>query len=199
MTKWEKFFDEKIKEIAKEKVILDIGGGERFQKNLTPYRKYFINCSYKTIDIDPGRNPDILADAHNLPVANESIDGIICKSVLEHVKNPFQVVEEIYRILKPKGKCFIYVPFLFTWHGSEKEEKDFWRFSEDGINYLFRKFRKIEICPVRYHFETIAYLLPYSNKFPINILVIFLRFLDKILERYQSKKQVSGYNIFLIK
>lgn len=199
MTKWERFFDEKIKEIAKEEVIFDIGGGQRFQKNLTPYKKYFTNCSYKTVDIDPKRNPDILADAHNLPIANESVDGVICKSVLEHVKNPFQVVEEIYRILKPRGKCFIYVPFLFAWHSSEKDEEDFWRFSEDGIKYLFRKFRKIEIYPVRYHFETIANLLPYSNKFPINVLVILSRFLDKILERYQSKKQVSGYNIFLVK
>lgn len=194
MTRWEKFFDQKIKEIAKEKTVFDIGAGKRFQKNLAPYKKYFLNCDYKTIDIDPKCQPDILANAQNLPIANEMADGVICKSVLEHVENPFRVVDEIYRILKPGGKCFIYVPFLEAYHG-----RDFWRFSEDGIKYLFRNFSKIEICPVRGHFETIANLLPYQNKFPINILIFVARFLDKISEKFQSKKQVSGYNIFLIK
>ena len=199
MTKWEKFFDEKIKEIAKGKIVYDIGGAERFQKGLARYKDIFFNCSYKTVDINPKYNPDILADAHHLPIPDESADGVICKSVLEHVENPFQVVEEIYRILKLGGKCFIYVPFLHAYHSSRLDEKDFWRFSEDGIKYLFRKFKRIEICPVMGHFETIVNLLPYQNKFPINILVYLARFLDKILEKHQSKKQVSCYNLFLIK
>lgn len=33
MTKWEKFFGEKIKEIAKEKIVIDIGGGKALLKN----------------------------------------------------------------------------------------------------------------------------------------------------------------------
>jgi len=194
MTKWDKFFDEKIKEIAKGKIVFDIGRGSRFQKGLKVYKKYFSDCDYKTIDIDTETNPDIIADAHNLPIASDSADGVICKAVLEHVKNPIQVTEEIYRILKSGGKCFVYVPFLYSYHGN-----DYWRFTEDGIKYLFRKFSKIEICPVRGHFETIASILPYQNKFPINMLVAFAGFLDNSFKKYQSKKQVSGYNIFLIK
>ncbi len=194
MTKWEKFFDEKIKEIAKEKIVFDIGGGSRFQKGLAPYKKYFANCDYKTIDINAKYEPDILADVHNLPIPTNSADGVICKAVLEHVKNPFLVTDEVYRILKSGGKCFAYVPFLYPYHGN-----DYWRFTEDGIRYLFRKFSKIEICPVRGHFETIASILPYQNKFPINVLVVFAGFLDNFFKKYQSKKQVSGYNIFLIK
>lgn len=199
MTKWEKFFDEKIKEIAKCKVVYDIGGGKKFQKDLAPYKKYFENCDYKTIDVDPKCAPDILADAHNLPISNESADGVICKSVLEHVENPFKVVDEIYRILKPGGKCFVYVPFLYPYHGSDSSYKDYWRFSEDGCKYLFRNFNKIEIYPVKGHFETIAYLLPYQSKFPINIFVYLARLLDKILSRFESKKQVSGFFVFLTK
>ena len=194
MTKWERFFDEKIKEIAKGKTVFDIGGGNKFQKGLKVYKKYFNGCDYKTIDIDTETNPDIIADAHNLPIANNSADGVICKAVLEHVKNPTQVTEEIYRILKSGGKCFAYVPFLYPYHGN-----DYWRFTEDGVRYLFRKFSKIEICPVRGRFETIANILPYQNKFPINILVAFTRLIDNFFKKHQSKKQVSGYNIFLIK
>ncbi len=198
MTKWEKFFDEKIKEIAKGKIVFDIGGGNRFQKQLAPYKKYFTNCDYKTVDINPKCEPDILANVHNLPISDNLADGVICKAVLEHVEDPVQVIKEIYRILKTEGKCFIYIPFLYAYHASG-DGKDFWRFSEDGIRHLFKRFKKIEICSIRGSLETMANFLPYQNKFPVNTFIILARFLDNLLTKYQSKKQVSGYNIFLIK
>lgn len=194
MTPWEKFFDEKIKKIAKEKVIFDIGGCSGFQKGLKPYKKYFLNCNYKTIDINPNCHPDILADVHNLPISDNFADGVICISVLEHVKYPFRAVDEIYRILKSSGKCIFYLPFLQAYHG-----KDYWRFSEDGIRYMFRKFRKIETCSVMGHFETIFHLFPFQNKFPINMLRGLARALDRISGKKQSNKQVCGYSIFLVK
>ena len=194
MIKWEKFFDEKIKIIAREKIVLDVGSGFKFQKLSPKHKKLFRSCDYKTLDIDEKYQPDILADMMSIPLSDASVDAIICKSVLEHVKNPFKAADEIYRILKPGGKCFVYVPFLYPYHSN-----DYWRFSEDGVRHLFRKFQKIEICPVRGHFETIANFSPHQNKFPINTLVYSARCLDKILEKYQSQKQVSGYNVFLIK
>ena len=185
MTKCEKFFDEKIKEIAQQKIVFDIGGSKRFNKALSPYKKYFYNCDYKTIDIDSKCELDILADAHNLPIVDNCAYGIICKSTLEHTKDPIQVVKEIYRILKKGGKCFITVPFLAPYHGN-----DYWRFTENGIKYLFRRFSKMEFCPTKYYFESVLTFL----KIP------FLgRLLDKITIKYQSGKQVGGYFIFLIK
>lgn len=50
MTKWDKFFNEKIKEIAKEKEILDIGGGFKFQKGLVEYEHLFKNSNYQILD-----------------------------------------------------------------------------------------------------------------------------------------------------
>ena len=76
---------------------------------------------------------------------------------------------------------------------------DYWRFTEDGIKHLFRKFSKIEICPVRGHFEIIASILPYQNKFSINVLVAFAGFLDNFFKKHKNEKQTSGYHIFLIK
>lgn len=197
MTKWEKFFDEKIKEIAKEKNILDIGGGKRFGKQLVKYKEYFADSQYQTLDVDPKTKPDILADAQKLPLKDNSVDAIICKSILEHVPDPQKVVGEIYRVLKPKGKCFVYIPFLYSYHGSRSKYKDYYRFTQDGIKYLFREFSKIEICPVRGTLETVFYLLPYLNKF--SPLIMLARFLDKISAKSQSQNQVSGYNIFLVK
>ena len=199
MTSWDLFFDQKIKEIAKEKVVLDIGGGSGFQKQLAPYREYF-SGEYKTVDINGETSPDIVADAHNLPIPDNSADGVISNSVLEHMYNPFQAVSEIHRILKPGGKAFIYVPFIHAYHGGEKKGgPDYWRFSKDGLRYLFREFSAVEICPVAGHFETMSYLLPRSHKFPAKPFVYLARLLDRIFWRFQSHNQVSGHHIFLVK
>jgi len=176
MTKWEKFFDKKIKEIAKEKNVLDIGSGMHFQKELAKYKKYFINSDYKTLDVSEKYKPDIVGDIHNLP------------------QDPFKAVDEIYRVLKPGGKCLVYVPFLYPYHASQANYKDYYRYTADGVKYLFRNFSKIESCSVRGYFETIINLLPL--KLLRKIFVIPARFLDKI---FISKNQTSGYNIFLIK
>ncbi|MCP6719473.1 MAG: class I SAM-dependent methyltransferase [Patescibacteria group bacterium] len=198
MTKWERFFDEKIKEIAKEKVIRDIGGGSPFQKDLAKYKEYFKDSDYKTLDYNPDYNPDILGNVYNLPFENESIDAIICKAVLQHVYDPKRAVSEIYRVLKKGGKCFVYAPFLYAYHGDDSN-KDYYRYTRDGVEYLLQDFGTIEICPIRGYFETLANFLPYQNKFPINILAILARFLDGVSENYQNKMQVSGFNIFLVK
>lgn len=194
MTKSSKFFDEKIKEIAREKVILDIGGGIRFQKELAKYKKCFANSDYKTLDVSEKYNPDIIGDIHNLPFKDNSIDAVICKAVLEHVYDPFKAVSEIHRVLKPRGKCFVYVPFLYPYHASRADYKDYYRYTKDGVIYLFRNFSKIEICSVRGYFETMVNLLP--SKLLRETFKLPARFLDKI---FISKNQTSGYNIFLIK
>ncbi len=192
MTSWNKFFEEKINEIAKEKTVLDIGGGFRFQKGLDKYKDLFKDVNYKTLDIDSKYQPDIIGDIHNLSMNNESIDAIICKAVLEHVYDPQKAVNEMYRVLKKQGKCLVYVPFLYPYHGEKDGYKDYYRYTQDGIRYLFRKFSSIEICPVRGNLETVI------NLTPLRYLRIF-NFLARFLDRFFSNKQNSGYNVFLIK
>jgi len=192
MTKWDKFFNNKISEIAKEKEVLDIGGGFRFQKDLLKYQQLFTNSNYRTLDIEEKYYPDIVGDITDMPLKDESIDAIICKAVLEHVAEPQMAVKEIYRVLKKRGKCFVYVPFLYPYHAHQGVYKDYYRYTEDGIRYLFRDFKSIEICPVRGNLETV-FNLTYLRK--IRILMPLIRFLD----RFFSGKQVSGYNIFIIK
>ncbi|MBU1255991.1 MAG: class I SAM-dependent methyltransferase [Patescibacteria group bacterium] len=192
MIKWEKFFDDKIKEIAKEKKILDIGGGFRFQKDLDKYQELFKNSDYKTLDIEASYQPDIIGDVCNLPLEDKSVDAIICKAVLEHVKEPGKAAKEIYRVLKDSGKCLVYVPFLYPYHAHKGGYKDYYRYTKDGIKYLFRDFNSIEICPVRGNLETVFNLTPLRK---IRILTPLIRFFDKFF----SGQQPSGYHIYLIK
>lgn len=46
---------------------------------------------------------DVVADAHALPFREESLDFIMSMAVLEHLHNPFQAGEEMFRVLKRGG------------------------------------------------------------------------------------------------
>jgi len=47
------------------------------------------------------------AHGENMPFGNHYFDVIICKDVLEHCKNPQQLLKESYRVLKPKGQMYV--------------------------------------------------------------------------------------------
>lgn len=69
------------------------------------------------LNIGPFPNVDIVADAHQLPYANESVDVIYSEAVFEHLHSPNKAAEEIYRVLKAGKKIFVCTPFMFPYHG----------------------------------------------------------------------------------
>jgi SAM-dependent methyltransferase len=62
----------------------------------------------KILDVKNLRIMGASADA--LPLADESIDFVFSSNVLEHVPDQKRAVEEIYRVLRPGGKCLTIVP-----------------------------------------------------------------------------------------
>ncbi|MFB9053305.1 class I SAM-dependent methyltransferase [Formosa undariae] len=44
---------------------------------------------------------------------SNTYDVIICYHVLEHINQDLQAMTELYRVLKPQGKCYIQTPFKF--------------------------------------------------------------------------------------
>jgi ubiquinone/menaquinone biosynthesis C-methylase UbiE len=45
-------------------------------------------------------------DAHALPFEDSTFDVVYCRYLLEHVKNPVQVLKEMHRVVKPTGQVF---------------------------------------------------------------------------------------------
>ena len=107
------------------KVIVNIGSGTNR-----------IHPEIINIDILPFKNVDIVADIVELPLANESVDGIICDTVLEHITNPDLAMRELSRILKPGGALITIVPFLYPYHSSPN---DFHRWTSEGLRHMLER------------------------------------------------------------
>jgi SAM-dependent methyltransferase len=91
-------------------------------------------------DIDFGDNTRLVCDAHQLPFADGSVDGVVVQAVLEHVLDPHACVAEIHRVLSPDGLVYAETPFLYRRHGGPF---DFTRFTFLGHRRLFRHFEEI--------------------------------------------------------
>jgi len=95
-----------------------------------------------TMNLEPFFNVDMVGDAHNIPVAANSVDSVFSMAVLEHVDNPQKVVAEKIRVLKPGGYLYAEVPFIFFFHGYPT---DYTRFTQEGMRRLFADLEDVEI------------------------------------------------------
>lgn len=89
--------------------ILDVGCGEGiYIIKMRPFYKLLIGldfCRAALLDIkkETGKAENIeciLADAHKLPIKNDSIDLVISSEVLEHTENPSKVFDQISDVSK---------------------------------------------------------------------------------------------------
>lgn len=88
---------------------------------------------YINIDLFAVPGVDVVADAEALPFACGVFQRIECDAVLEHVRDPEQVIREMRRVLAPGGYLHVVTPFCHPFH---EYPKDFRRFTIDGLEQL---------------------------------------------------------------
>lgn len=79
---------------------------------------------------DSRPNIHIRASLDAIPVETGHFDAVICVAVLEHVRDPDEVMKELFRVLKPGGVLLLDVPFLQPEHLCPT---DFQRYTKDGL------------------------------------------------------------------
>lgn len=92
------------------------------------------------LDIYASPNVQAVADAHDLPLADASVDAVWIQNVLEHVLDPARVAAEISRTLRPGGYVYAETPFMQQVH---EGRYDFMRFTQSGHRWLFNRFEPI--------------------------------------------------------
>ena len=115
-------------------VVLDAGAGETRHKTLFKRARYIgLDFGYGDDTWDYS-NLDVRGDLGNIPLRDGSVDCILCMVVLEHTRNPRQVLLEFARVLRPGGMLSMVVPFLWEEH---QIPHDYFRFTRYGVRSLF--------------------------------------------------------------
>jgi SAM-dependent methyltransferase len=123
-----------LKKHATEELVLDIGSGG------SSYARYFPNRL--TVDIDPDRKPEVVADAASLPFKDGEYSFILCTEMLEHVLDPEKVMAELRRVLAPGGTLLLTTRFVYPLHDAPH---DYWRYTRPNLERLFSAFPSVTI------------------------------------------------------
>ncbi len=129
----------------KECKILNIGAKDNLIKDFKWIGK-IPNIKWYAMDFDTNyvANTEFSfwGDICNCPqVLDNSYDLIYICNVLEHVKEPWNAGNECVRVCKPGGLILASSPFSWYYH---QHPVDFWRFTHDGLQYLFEREGKVE-------------------------------------------------------
>lgn len=120
-------------------VTLEVGG--------SAYSKALYDCKdvarFVTLDRFPESNADIVGDIHDEECcAEEMADTILIFNVLEHCERPWQIVNNLYKWLRPGGRVLCIVPMVQRIHYAPQ---DYWRITPDGLQSLFAAFTSIQV------------------------------------------------------
>lgn|GEM_PF-788262 len=114
--------------------IVDIGCGRK------PYASFLAGrvASYVGVDradsLHGTDHVDVIGDATATGLPSASADTVLMTQVLEHLEDPGAAIKEACRLLEVGGHLILSTNF--AWHLHE-EPRDFFRFSEFGLRYLF--------------------------------------------------------------
>jgi len=146
-------------------VVVDVGCGDM------PYREFFPdNMTYLGLDNPAagkskvsGETPSsvssqgrMFGSAEFLPLRDDCADLVLCTQVLEHVDNPFAVVNEIERVLKRGGTVLLSTHDVFPVHPCPG---DYWRWTDAGLMKLFKDFNHVRVLECCSTMGTFAYLV----------------------------------------
>lgn len=115
--------------------ILEIGSRE--VTGTSNFREQFSLAEYVGFDYYPGRNVDVVGDAHKLSSYFEGqpkFDLIFSSSCFEHFAMPWIVSAEIAKLLEVEGIVFVETHFAYSSH---ERPWHFFQFSDMALRVLF--------------------------------------------------------------
>lgn len=162
-------------------ILLDFGCGSK------PYKQLLSVQEYVGLDIEKSGHEhsdeviECFYDGHSIPFKDNYFDSGFSSEVLEHIFNIDEILDELYRVLKPGANLLITLPFVWEEH---EIPFDYCRYTSFGIKYLVEKhgFKIINQTQTTSYIETIfqlwtnymsKYLLP-KNKLIKAILMVSL-------------------------
>lgn len=111
--------------------ILDVGSYDDKYGNML--RQLFGGAKYTGIDLRPGSNVDLVMCAYDICYqwASNTFDAVMCLNVLEHLKKPWIVLNNVNNVLQDKGLFYVSIPTI----GFPKHDYpgDYWRATVQAV------------------------------------------------------------------
>ena len=82
-------------------------GPEVIATDIDPVAERDLGRAISCVGVQPGTLSFRLAQAARLPFPDRGADAVCCISILEHVADPHQFIEEVYRTLRPRGSFLL--------------------------------------------------------------------------------------------
>ncbi len=127
-------------------LVLDVGSGAQPYRHLLPPEATYKAIDYAGAKRDFGYSmPDTTYyEGDKWPIADGSVDVILCTETLEHVPEPSVFLTEASRCLKHTGRLLLTVPFAARWHYIPH---DYWRFTPSALDMLLSAagFRRVAV------------------------------------------------------
>ncbi len=120
--------------------VVDVGGGAGYFA--AEFRARGAECLLVEPDAgelhsrgEPGRG-SVIGDGYWLPLADASVDVCFSCNVLEHVRDPAGLIDEMIRVVRPGGLIYVsYTAWLSPWGGHESSP-----FHYLGGDYALRRY-----------------------------------------------------------
>jgi len=112
------------KYVKKKSIVLDVGSFD-INGSLKPL---FEGHDYTGLDMEEGKNVDLVANSHKTFLPENHFDVIVSSSNFEHDNMFWLTFKEMVRIVKPGGLIYINAPSAGFYHGYPG---DCWRFYKD--------------------------------------------------------------------
>lgn len=170
--------------------VLVLGAGMTDYREMFPNAKSVVNSDVELF----GPHIDMCLNAHALSLEEDRYDYVVAFEVFEHLHDPKQACNEIYRVLKKGGVFLMTIPFMFRIHG---DPLDYTRFTNDGLATLLSRFANIDIIPYGGRTSVISDLITTSGK-----SLVPLRFFNhffRLVPRSGSNDAPSGYATIALK
>lgn len=120
-------------------IVVDVGCGAQPYRRLLSPRAHYIGLDTARAASDFGyQMPDVrvIGDDGRWPVGDGEANVVLATETLEHVPDPGAFLREAHRILRPRGRLILTVPFSARWHYIPH---DYWRFTPSGLELLLAR------------------------------------------------------------
>ena len=165
-----------IKDICKNKKVIDIGCGHGHNKQLIQ------NVGGEWIGVEKfeGGAHTVIGSAEKLPFDNNTFDVAIMDAVLEHVQDVGKAFQEVSRVLKPNGKFIGYVAFMECFHEISYSHLSFkaLEYYSEKNNMKLSKISGGSRFGIDYHLAVLLYPIPFN--FGRKVLSSLIRMTFKI-------------------